>query len=351
MAENAAKPPGPHLRNTIRLLKKEGTPEMSRKDFVNQVLRRMKVDLDKVFCLQDFQARGIFDLTLKTEEYCRGVWQCLKTNEKRKPFLDFVFEALFRQEVRVVNVHMYNPFVPAEDVSTFLGQYVNVVRPPEKSLDEFGMWNGTWRVWTRFRPSEKEYEGVRHPPSSFSIGSNRGYLFYFGQPEVCRKCNEMGHKAEECKDVFCRNCNQKGHNTKECKEKRKCNLCGSANHLFYKCPHRAKSYAGAAGVGSSEEESSDEEDSSDGVDGAESMEVSGKKGAEDKGGEKRSAEKLTKAPSDASGKKQTNSLWRRGLQSGNYRQRHRLHPGRRAGLRRESSRDSLRRRGQQRKRV
>ncbi|RXM93862.1 Zinc finger CCHC domain-containing protein 3 [Acipenser ruthenus] len=197
MAENAAKPPGPRLRNTIRLLKKEGTPEMLRKDFVKQVLRRIKVDLDKVFCLQDFQARGIFDLTFKSEEYCRDVWQCFRTNEKKQPFLDFVFEALFRQEVRVVNVLMYNPFVPAEDVSALMGQYVNVVRPPEKSLDEFGMWNGTWRVWARFRPSEKGYEGVRHPPSSFSIGSNRGYLFYFGQPGVCRKCNEMGHNAEE----------------------------------------------------------------------------------------------------------------------------------------------------------
>ncbi|MGH0124277.1 UNVERIFIED_CONTAM: hypothetical protein FKN15_017964 [Acipenser sinensis] len=72
-----------------------------------------------------------------------------------------------------------------------------------------------------------------------------------------------------------------------------------------KCPQRAKSYAGDAGVGSSEEDSSDEDDSSDGVDGAESMEVSGKKGAEDKGGEKMTAEKLTKVPLDASGKKQT----------------------------------------------
>ncbi|MBN3274868.1 ZCHC3 protein, partial [Polyodon spathula] len=135
-----------------------------------------------------------------------------------------------------VNIHMYNPFVPGEDVSTFLGRYCNVVRPPEKCLDEFGMWNGTWRVWARFRPSKVGYEGVEHPPSSFSIGPNRGFLYYVGQPELCRKCNELGHKAEECKDLFCKNCNKKGHNTKDCKERRKCNLCGSINHLFYKCP-------------------------------------------------------------------------------------------------------------------
>ncbi|MBN3276009.1 ZCHC3 protein, partial [Polyodon spathula] len=135
-----------------------------------------------------------------------------------------------------VNVHMYNPFVPAEDVATFLGQYCTVVRPPEKLLDEFNLWTGTWKVWTRFRPSKEGFEGVRHPPSSFSIGTNRGYLFYFGQPKLCRKCNEMGHEAEECNDLYCRNCEKKGHSTKDCKEKRKCNLCGSANHLFFKCP-------------------------------------------------------------------------------------------------------------------
>ncbi|MBN3287706.1 ZCHC3 protein, partial [Polyodon spathula] len=135
-----------------------------------------------------------------------------------------------------VNVHMYNPFVHTEDVSTFLGQYCNVVRPPEKWIDEFGLWTGTWKVWTRFRPHKEGYEGVKHPPSSFSIGFNRGYLFYAGQPKVCRKYNEMGHEARKCNGMYCKNCDKKGHNTKDCKEKRKCNLCGSANHLYYKCP-------------------------------------------------------------------------------------------------------------------
>ncbi|MBN3271852.1 ZCHC3 protein, partial [Polyodon spathula] len=135
-----------------------------------------------------------------------------------------------------VNVHMFNPFVPAEDVSTFLKRYCKVVRPPEKEIDEFGLWTGTWKVWARFRPSEEGFEGVRHPPSAFSIGTNRGYLYYPGQPRVCRKCNEMGHEAEACNDVYCRNCKKKGHSSKDCKEKRKCNLCGSVNHLYFKCP-------------------------------------------------------------------------------------------------------------------
>ncbi|MBN3283569.1 ZCHC3 protein, partial [Polyodon spathula] len=133
-------------------------------------------------------------------------------------------------------VHLYNPFVPAGEVAIFLEQFCNVVRPPEKCMDEFGLWTGTWKIWTRFRPSKEGYEGVKHPPSSFSIGSNRGYLFYVGQPKLCRKCNGTGHEAGECKNMYCRNCEKKDHNTKDCKEKRRCNLCGSFNHLYYECP-------------------------------------------------------------------------------------------------------------------
>ncbi|MBN3285637.1 ZCHC3 protein, partial [Polyodon spathula] len=140
--------------------------------------------------------------------------------------------------MRVVNVHLYNPYVPAEDVATFLGQFCNVIRPPIKSLDEFGLWNGTWKVRICFRTCADGYEEVWHPPSFFSIGSNRGYLYYVGQPDVCRKCNKRGHKAEKNKKYkkYCRNCAGTGHYTKECKEKRKCNLCGSSAHLFFKCP-------------------------------------------------------------------------------------------------------------------
>ncbi|KAK1162738.1 zinc finger CCHC domain-containing protein 3-like [Acipenser oxyrinchus oxyrinchus] len=198
-------------------------------------------------------------MTFKSEDYCKKVWSYLKKNESELPFSLFVCEPIFLQEMRIVNVHLYNPYVPAEDVSTFLGQFCNVIRPPTKSLDEFGMWTGTWKVWVRFRPCKEGYEGVRHPPSSFSIGTNRGYLFYMGQPEVCRKCSRMGHKAETCEEILCRNCSGTGHYTKECTEKRKCNLCGSSAHLFFKCPHRAASYAGAAEESSSEESDDMEE--------------------------------------------------------------------------------------------
>lgn len=282
----AFKPPGFRLRNTIRMVRREGVAVMSRKDFVNRVLLEgMKMSFGEVFCLQDFQIRGIYDMTFKSEDYCKKVWSYMKKKESELPFSLFVCEPIFLQEMRIVNVHLYNPYVPAEDVATFLGQFCNVIRPPTKSLDEFGMWTGTWKVWSRFRPCKEGYEGVRHPPSSFSIGTNRGYLFYMGQPEVCRKCSRMGHKAETCEEICCRNCSRTGHYTKECTEKRKCNLCGSSAHLFFKCPHRAASYAGAAEECSSEE--SDDMEESEKESGGERQSGAsedGSRGSKDDGG-------------------------------------------------------------------
>jgi len=47
--------------------------------------------------------------------------------------------------------------------------------------------------------------GLLHPPSNFAIGGNRGFLFYTGQPRVCRICGQSGHEEANCSSSFCRN--------------------------------------------------------------------------------------------------------------------------------------------------
>ncbi|XP_069083456.1 nucleolar protein dao-5-like [Pleurodeles waltl] len=61
-------------------------------------------------------------------------------------------------------------------------------------------------------------DGIHHPPSSFSLGSDSGYLYYPGE----------------------------GHTARACKEEAPCNLCGAVAHRFKDCPQRAKYYAQAA---------------------------------------------------------------------------------------------------------
>uniref|UniRef100_A0A3B3T6K2 CCHC-type domain-containing protein n=1 Tax=Paramormyrops kingsleyae TaxID=1676925 RepID=A0A3B3T6K2_9TELE len=89
--------------------------------------------------------------------------------------------------------------------------------------------------------------GYLHPPAYFSIGPNRGYLFYTGQPTFCRSCQGHGHKAEDCPDLKCRNCLEPGHMAKDCKGPQRCRHCSSEEHLARVCPQR--SYAGVLAGG------------------------------------------------------------------------------------------------------
>ncbi|KAJ8335394.1 hypothetical protein SKAU_G00387360 [Synaphobranchus kaupii] len=96
-------------------------------------------------------------------------------------------------------------------------------------------------------------EGFAHPPGSFAIEPDRGYLFYPGQPVYCRRCGSFGHLKESCTVERCKHCSSetRDHKTKDPKQ---CSQCGSTNHLFRACPERVRTYAGLprpdlAGVG------------------------------------------------------------------------------------------------------
>uniref|UniRef100_A0A3P9DKA8 CCHC-type domain-containing protein n=1 Tax=Maylandia zebra TaxID=106582 RepID=A0A3P9DKA8_9CICH len=91
-------------------------------------------------------------------------------------------------------------------------------------------------------------DGYCHPPAVFSIGADRGFLVYAGQPQACRKCGSTGHNADNCEQVRCRSCGKNGHITRDCKEPRRCHLCGSDTHMARDCT-RPRSYSEAAKAG------------------------------------------------------------------------------------------------------
>ncbi|KAJ1137448.1 hypothetical protein NDU88_003848 [Pleurodeles waltl] len=89
-------------------------------------------------------------------------------------------------------------------------------------------------------------DGIHHPPSSFSLRRDSGYLYYPGQSKLCNKCSKPGHTAKDCTVQVCKNCKREGHTARACKEEAPCNLCGAVGHRFQDCTQRAKSYAQAA---------------------------------------------------------------------------------------------------------
>ncbi|XP_078392487.1 uncharacterized protein LOC144675757, partial [Cetorhinus maximus] len=141
-------------------------------------------------------------------------------------------------------VHVYNPFVPVADVVTFLTRYFDKVGSGTEIRDDLGIWTGKRLFKVTLKTDGKG--AIFHPPSSFAIGGNRGYLVYAGQPKHCRSCGKAGHVAANCSASLCKICKQEGHQTKDCKQAKCCNLCGEASHLYRTCPKRCRTYAQAA---------------------------------------------------------------------------------------------------------
>uniref|UniRef100_A0A8C4S1W5 CCHC-type domain-containing protein n=1 Tax=Erpetoichthys calabaricus TaxID=27687 RepID=A0A8C4S1W5_ERPCA len=83
---------------------------------------------------------------------------------------------------------------------------------------------------------ENDTERVIHLPPVIQIGTVRGHVFYPGQPQVCRRCGNEGHKAADCAIIKCRNCKEEGHFTRDCRKPIKCSLCGQEAHVFKDSP-------------------------------------------------------------------------------------------------------------------
>ncbi|KAJ1166927.1 hypothetical protein NDU88_007321 [Pleurodeles waltl] len=114
------------------------------------------------------------------------------------------------------------------------------------NLDSDGIWDGKWTVMVKLKEDLAALYGIHHPPSSFSLGRDSGYLYYPGQSKLCNKCSKLGHTTKDCTVQVCKNCKREGHTARACKEEAPCNLCGAVGCRFKDCPQRAKSYAQAA---------------------------------------------------------------------------------------------------------
>lgn len=237
------------IKNTVRFeWKEKDDKDMPvRSDFIRKViLDFLKVEPRLILCIQRNGTDKYVDVTMKTEEFFRGLLQKCKEKEDEEPISDYKVISMCKMNFRVVTVHMYDGNVKDGDVAAFLSRYVKIISDARYIRDEFGIWNGKRQFQVLLQEDPDGFEGFRHPPSKFSIGKYKGYLIYSRQPMYCRKCKGFGHLEQSCKEGSCMNCGMKGHVARECRHEKTCNLCGEAGHLFKDCPGRNASYADAA---------------------------------------------------------------------------------------------------------
>ena len=235
------------LRNAVRFVWKE-TARGGREWFVKTVLiGGLKVDPGQVFCLQWNPSDNGYDLTMHSQvSYDRLMATCTAKAES-EPFSFFKVEPLGERNVRIITVHMYNPYVGDAAVALYLGRYGKVDKPVKYLRDNYGIWSGRRQFRVLLGDDSESGDGLRHPPAYFTFGGERVFLFYSGQPSFCRQCRGFGHMASGCAQFRCRNCGGAGHGAASCAAPRACNGCGSPGHIFRDCPTRGRTYAAVAG--------------------------------------------------------------------------------------------------------
>lgn len=235
------------LKNTARFhWKKEGElPE--RKNFILLVLVDcLGVDISEIYCLQRNNRGEFFDVTMDSSYSFQRLLDKCNEKEDEAPRSDYKVESLVRLNFRFITVHMHNPHVPDSALISFLNKHVDVISGVRRLRDDLGVWTAKRQVQALLRPDASGFDGFQHPPASFSIGADRGFLFYSRQPLFCRKCQGFGHPEDSCGLQRCRNCGELGHVARDCRRAKRCNLCNKEGHLYKDCPERRQSYADVA---------------------------------------------------------------------------------------------------------
>uniref|UniRef100_M3XIR8 CCHC-type domain-containing protein n=1 Tax=Latimeria chalumnae TaxID=7897 RepID=M3XIR8_LATCH len=173
-----------------------------------------------------------YDISFKNAAFLDMFWARYEDVKNCDLWKDFEVIKISENSSRYITILFKTEAVPSLDISFWLRKRCKEVGKLKPIFDRNGFWIGGYNVAVKLYSTDK---GLVRLPNFISIGSDRGFLFYPGQPKVCHKCGSGRHFGTDCTKLYCARCGQMGHLARDCKGEVKCNLCGEG-HIYFHCP-------------------------------------------------------------------------------------------------------------------
>uniref|UniRef100_H3AW55 CCHC-type domain-containing protein n=1 Tax=Latimeria chalumnae TaxID=7897 RepID=H3AW55_LATCH len=182
-----------------------------------------------IFALIHVSGSRDYDISFRNAAFLDMFWARYEEVKNNELWKDFVVIKISENSNRYITILFKTEAIPSLDISFWLRTRCKEVGNLKPIFDRNGFWNGGYNVAIKLYSTDK---GLAHLPNFITIGNDRGFLFYPGQPKVCHKCGSGRHFGADCTKVCCARCGQVGHFARDCKKEIKCNLCGEEGHIY-----------------------------------------------------------------------------------------------------------------------
>uniref|UniRef100_H2ZRL7 CCHC-type domain-containing protein n=1 Tax=Latimeria chalumnae TaxID=7897 RepID=H2ZRL7_LATCH len=190
-----------------------------------------------VFALIHISGSRDYDIIFRNSAFLDMFWARYEEVKNDVLWKDFEVIKISENVNRYITILFKTEVVPSLDISFWLRRRSREVSALKPMFGRNGFGVGGYNVAVKLFSTDK---GLVHLPNFITIGNDRGFLFYPGQPKVCHKCGSARHFGADCTRLFCARCGQIGHLTRECKKEVKCKLCGEEGHIYFHCPRSEK---------------------------------------------------------------------------------------------------------------
>uniref|UniRef100_A0A803KD79 CCHC-type domain-containing protein n=1 Tax=Xenopus tropicalis TaxID=8364 RepID=A0A803KD79_XENTR len=216
-------------KNAVRLVYTGPESDIPDRKFIGRTLLKdfMGFSANDANAFIHFPGTRQFDINFKLPQIIDLFWEIFNRTKR-----DSIWKNLKLHETRKVTILFKNGRVPPEDILLWLKRHCKVLTPLRMDTDNNGYWSGGWCANVELIV---RHNVPHHLPNLLYIGSERGIVFYPGQPRACFKCGSYRHRSIDCAVVRCSLCDGEGHTNKQCEDV-KCNLCGHFGHPHRACP-------------------------------------------------------------------------------------------------------------------